>query len=158
MAGHPVEREAWGENALVLNEVYAQLSDGCDHSRIERRFLALIEAHSFQLLRYALVVLFVWFGLLTVTGVSETAGPVSYLFWFVSRGFSYTAGWSGDRGRSSSVVSADTLLAGVLLPVHARVVMLPLVLYPCETLSYFLSRPSFEEVYLIKDVGWDADC
>lgn len=36
--------------------------------------------------------------------------------------------------------------------------MLPLVLYPCETLSYFPYRLSFEEVYLIKDVGWDADC
>lgn len=83
----------------MLNEVYAQLSDACDTAEIERRFLALIETHSFQLLRYALVVAFVWFGLVTVTGVSETAGLVSYLFWFVPRGlFLYC--WVVGRLRS----------------------------------------------------------
>ena len=43
-------------------------------------------------------------------------------------------------------------LAGVLLAVHALVVMLPLMVYPGETFLYFPYGRSFEGVYLIKDV------
>lgn len=122
-------------------------------AEIEQTFLAFVEAHSLQLLRYALVVVFVWFGLLTAAGVSETAGLVADLVWFVPREnfLILLGGWEIAVG--VALLSQRTLrLAGVLLAVHAAVVMLPLVVYPGETFSYFPYGPSFEGVYLIKDL------
>lgn len=122
-------------------------------AEIERQFLAFVEAHSLQLLRYALVVVFIWFGLLTATGVSETAGLVADIFWFVPREtvLILLGGWEIAVGMA--LLFRRTLrLAGVLLAAHATVVMLPLVLYPSETFSYFPYGPSFEGVYIIKDV------
>lgn len=121
-------------------------------AEIEQRFLAFVEAHSLQLLRYALVVVFIWFGLLTATGVSETARLVADIFWFIPREtfLILLGGWEVAVGMA--LLSRRTLrLAGVLLTAHATVVMLPLVLYPSETFSYFPYGPSFEGVYIIKD-------
>lgn len=121
-------------------------------AKIDRRFLAFVETHSLRLLRYALIVVFVWFGLLTATGVSETAGLVADVFWFVPRKsfLILLGGWEVAVG--VALLSRRTLrLAGVLLAAHATVVMLPLVLYPGETFSYFPYGPSFEGVYIIKD-------
>ena len=122
-------------------------------AEIERRFLAFVEAHSLQLLRYALVVVFIWFGLLTATGVSETAGLVADIFWFMPTEtfLIVLGGWEVAVGMA--LLFQRTLrLAGVLLAAHAMVVMLPLVLYPSETFSYFPYGPSFEGVYIIKDL------
>ena len=122
-------------------------------AQIEQWFLAFVEAHSLRLLRYALVIVFVWFGLLTATGVSETAGLVADVFWFVPREtfLILLGGWEVAVGMA--LLSRRTLrLAGVLLTAHAMVVMLPLVLYPSETFSYFPYGPSFEGVYIIKDL------
>lgn len=119
---------------------------------VERWFLTFVEHHSLTMLRYSLVVVFVWFGALTATGTSETAGLVADVFWFVPREtfLVVLGGWEVAVGLA--LLSRRTLrLAVVLLAIHAAVVMLPLALYPSETFSYFPYGPSFEGVYIIKD-------
>lgn len=119
---------------------------------IEQTFLRFVEEHSLQLLRYALVAVYVWFGLLTATGVSQTAALIADPFWFVPRGMFLIVlgGWEIAVGLA--LLSRRTLRFGVILLMgHAMVAMLPLVLYPGETFSYFPYGPSFEGVYIIKD-------
>lgn len=121
-------------------------------AEIERTFLAFVEAHSLTMLRYSMVIVYIWFGLLTMTGMSETAGLVADVFPFVPTGvfLAVLGGWEVAVGLA--LLSRRTLrLAVVLLGAHAAVVMLPLVLFPTETFSYFPYGPSFEGVYIIKD-------
>lgn len=119
---------------------------------IERAFLAFVEDHSLTMLRYSMVVVYIWFGLLTMAGMSETAGLVADVFPFVPRDVFLVVlgGWEVAVGLT--LLSRRTLrLAVVLLATHAVVVMLALVLFPSETFSYFPYGPSFEGVYIIKD-------
>lgn len=119
---------------------------------LEETFLGFVERYSLQLLRYALVVVFVWFGVLTATGVSETAGLVADVFWFVpSETFLIVlGGWQVVVGLA--LLSERTLrLAAVLFAAYAAVALAPLVLFPSETFTYFPYGPSFEGVYIIKD-------
>ena len=133
--------------------IYARGHDLLAFARdLERTFLTLVERHSLQLLRYSLVVVFVWFGVLTATGMSQTTGLVLAAFGFVPPDLLLVilGGWEIAVG--VALLSRRTLrLAVVLLSVHAVVVMLPLVLFPSETFSYFPYGPSFEGVYIIKD-------
>lgn len=121
-------------------------------AEIERTFLAFVADHSLTMLRYSMVIVYVWFGLLTMTGMSATAGLVADVFPFVPRGVFLVllGGWEVAVGLA--LLSRRTLrLAVALLAAHAAVVMLPLVLFPSETFSYFPYGPSFEGVYIIKD-------
>lgn len=121
-------------------------------ARVERTFLAFVEDHSLTMLRYSMVVVYVWFGLLTMTGMSETAGLVSAVFPFVPTDVFLVVLGSWEVAVGLALLSRRTLrLAVVLLAAHAAVVMLPLVLFPNETFSYFPYGPSFEGVYIIKD-------
>ncbi|MDL5360640.1 hypothetical protein [Halalkalicoccus sp. NIPERK01] len=119
---------------------------------IERTFLAFVEDHSLTMLRYALVAVYVWFGLLTVTGTSPTAGLIAEMFPFVPPTLFQVVlgGWEVAVGLA--LLSRRTLrLAVILLASHAAVVMLPLAVFPAQTFSYFPYGPSFEGVYIIKD-------
>ncbi|KYH23797.1 hypothetical protein HAPAU_38760 [Halalkalicoccus paucihalophilus] len=121
-------------------------------AEIERTFLAFVKDHSLTMLRYALVAVYVWFGLLTMTGTSPTAGLVAEMFPFVpTEVFRLVlGGWEVAVGLA--LLSRRTLrLAVILLASHAAVVMLPLAVFPAQTFSYFPYGPSFEGVYIIKD-------
>lgn len=121
-------------------------------ARIERAFLAFVEHHSITMLRYSMVVVYVWFGLLTMAGMSATAELVAAVFPFVPTDvfLMVLGGWEVAVGLA--LLSRRTLrLAVVLLAGHAAVVMLPLALFPNQTFSYFPYGPSFEGVYIIKD-------
>lgn len=119
---------------------------------VERTFLSFVERHSLRFLRYSLVVVFVWFGLLTATGISETAGLVAAAFGFVPSGLFLLAlgGWEVAIGLAL-LYRRTVRLAVVMLAVHAAVTMIPLVLFPDETFTYFPYGPSFEGVYIIKN-------
>lgn len=121
-------------------------------ANVERMFLALVEDHSIAMLRYALVAVYIWFGLLTFTGTSPTAGLIADMFPFVPTGVFQMVfgGWEVAVGLA--LLSRRTLRLGVvLLAAHAAVAMLPLAVFPTETFSYFPYGPSFEGVYIIKD-------
>lgn len=121
-------------------------------AEVERAFLAFVEDYSLAMLQYSMVVVYVWFGLLTVTGMSETAGLIADAFPFVPTGVFLTVlgGWEIAVGLA--LLSRRTVrLAAVLLAVHAAAVMPTLVLFPNETFTHFPYAPSFEGVYIIKD-------
>lgn len=119
---------------------------------IERTFLAFVDEHSLTMLRYSMVIVYIWFGLLTVTGTSATAGLIADIFPFIPR-TAFLVGLGGlEIAVGLALLSRRTLrLAVVLLGAHAAVVMLPLVVLPGQTFSYFPYGPSFEGVYIIKD-------
>lgn len=121
-------------------------------AEVERMFLTFVEEHSLTMLRYSMVVVYIWFGLLTATGTSATAGLIADIFPFIPRTVFLVGlgGWEIAIGLA--LLSRRTLrLAVVLLGAHAAVVMLPLVVLPSVTFSYFPYGPSFEGVYIIKD-------
>ncbi len=121
-------------------------------AEVERTFLAFVEDYSLQLLRYALVAVYVWFGLLTMTGTSPTAGLIAEMFPFVPTDVFRVVFGSWEVAVGLALLSRRTLRIGVVLLIaHALVAMLPLVVYPAETFSYFPYGPSFEGVYIIKD-------
>lgn len=138
-----------GEDAVsrtVLRRLFALATD------IEHTFLTFVRDHSLQLLRYSLIVVFVWFGLLTITGVNQIAGLVADIVWFIPA-TTFTVllgGWEVAIGLT--LLSRRTVrLAVVLVIAYVAVIMLPLVLFPGETFSYFPYGPSFEGVYILKD-------
>jgi uncharacterized membrane protein YphA (DoxX/SURF4 family) len=119
---------------------------------IERQFLWFVKNHSLQFLRYSLVVVFVWFGMLTATGMSETAGLVADAFGFIPADLFLLLLGAWEITIGLALVSRRTVrLALALLLVHLMVMMVPLVMYPSETFTYFPYGPSFEGVYIIKD-------
>ena len=119
---------------------------------VERTFLAFVENHSLTLLRYSLVVVFIWFGVLTATGMSPTAGLVAEAFAFVPADVFFVGLGVWEIAVGLALLSRRTLrLAVVLLVGYAAVAMVPLVLFPGETFSYFPYGPSFEGVYILKD-------
>lgn len=119
---------------------------------VERTFLAFVENHSLTLLRYSLVVVFIWFGVLTATGMSPTAGLVAEAFAFVPADVFFVGLGVWEIAVGLALLSRRTLrLAVVLLIGYAAVAMVPLVLFPGETFSYFPYGPSFEGVYILKD-------
>lgn len=119
---------------------------------VERQFLAFVEDHSIKLLRYSLVVVFVWFGILTATGMSPTAGLVAEAFQFVPADVFFVGLGAWEIAVGLALLFRRTLrLAAVLLVGYAAVAMVPLVLFPGETFSYFPYGPSFEGVYILKD-------
>lgn len=120
--------------------------------RIEDGFLAFIEDHSLALLRYALVAVFVWFGLLTMSGVNGIARLVADTLWILpSRSVDLLlGGWELAIGLA--LLSRRTArLAVVLAMAYVAVIMLPLVASPEATFTRFPYGPSFEGVYILKD-------
>lgn len=119
---------------------------------VEQLFLSFVERHSLQFLRYSLVIVFVWFGLLTAAGVSRTAGLVAAAVGFVpsSLFLLVLGGWEVAIGLTL-LWRRTVRLAVVLLAIHASVVMIPLALFPGETFVLFPYAPSFDGLYLIKD-------
>lgn len=120
--------------------------------KIEDRFLTLVKNHSLQLLRYALITVFVWFGLLTMSGVNQIAGLIAEIFWMIPETTVnlLLGGWEITIGltllsRRSLRVSTGLMMA------YVTVIMLPLIFFPTETFSYFPYGPSFEGVYILKD-------
>lgn len=119
---------------------------------IEQLFLSFVRNHSLQFLRYSLVIVFVWFGLLTAAGISETAGLVAAVFGFVPSDLFVIALGAWEVTIGLALLWRRTLrIAVVLLTIHASVMMIPLALFPSETFTHFPYAPSFEGVYIIKD-------
>jgi uncharacterized membrane protein YkgB len=119
---------------------------------IERLFLSLVRSHSLQFLRYSLVIVFVWFGLLTAAGISETADLVAAVFGFAPSGLFVIGLGAWEVTIGLALLWRRTLrIAVVLLAIHASVMMVPLALFPGETFTHFPYAPSFEGVYIIKD-------
>lgn len=119
---------------------------------VERWFLSFVQDHSLAFLRYSMVIVFVWFGLLTAAGVSETAGLVAAAFGSVPSDLFLIGlgGWEVAIGLAL-LWRPTVRLAVALLMIHASVMMLPLALFPGETFTHFPYAPSFEGVYIIKD-------
>lgn len=119
---------------------------------VEQWFLSFVQDHSLAFLRYSMVIVFVWFGLLTAAGVSETAGLVAAAFGSVPSDLFLIGlgGWEVAIGLAL-LWRPTVRLAVALLMIHASVMMLPLVLFPGETFTHFPYAPSFEGVYIIKD-------
>lgn len=119
---------------------------------VERWFLSFVQDHSLAFLRYSMVIVFVWFGLLTAAGVSETAGLVAAVFGSVPSDLFLIGlgGWEVAIGLAL-LWRPTVRLAVALLMIHASVMMLPLALFPSETFTHFPYAPSFEGVYIIKD-------
>ncbi|WP_336345493.1 DoxX-like family protein [Halalkalicoccus ordinarius] len=119
---------------------------------VEQWFLSFVQDHSLAFLRYSMVIVFVWFGLLTAAGVSETAGLVATAFGSVPSDLFLIGlgGWEVAIGLAL-LWRRTVRLAVALLMIHASVMMLPLALFPHETFTHFPYAPSFEGVYIIKD-------
>ena len=134
-----------GSNTL-RSELLARAAEG------EHVFLAFVENYSLALLRYSLVIVFVWFGALTATGMSETAGLIAEAFWLVPSNVFFVVFGLWEVAVGLALLSRRTLRLGVVLLIgYAAAAMAPLVLFPSETFSYFPYGPSFEGVYIIKD-------
>lgn len=119
---------------------------------IEAAFLAFVRAYSLRLLRCSLVVVFVWFGLLTMAGVNGIAGLVAGSVPIVpaSAVDPLLGGWEIAIGLAL-LWRRTVRLAVALMMAYVAVIMLPLALFPGETFSYFPYGPSFEGVYILKD-------
>ncbi|MFC6906581.1 hypothetical protein [Halalkalicoccus tibetensis] len=120
--------------------------------RIEDAFLTFVREHSLTLLRYALVTVFVWFGLLTTSGVNGIAGLIADVLWVLPSGSVdlLLGGWEIAIGLAL-LSRRTTRLAVVLAAAYVAVIMLPLVVSPEATFTQFPYGPSFEGVYILKD-------
>ncbi|MFL9594382.1 DoxX-like family protein, partial [Aeromonas schubertii] len=79
------------------------------------------------------------------TGMSPTAGLVAEAFAFVPADVFFVGLGVWEIAVGLALLSRRTLrLAVVLLIGYAAVAMVPLVLFPGETFSYFPYGPSFE--------------
>lgn len=119
---------------------------------VGQAFLSLVERYSLQFLRYSLVVVFVWFGMLTAAGVSETAGLAADVFGVIPSNLFLLAlgGWEVAIG--AALLHRRTVrLAVLLVVVHTAVTVVPLMAAPSETFTHFPYGPSFEGVYIIKN-------
>lgn len=119
---------------------------------LDQTFLSFIERYSLRFLRYSLVVVFIWFGGLTAMGISETAGLVAAAFGFIPSDLFLLMLGSCEIAVGLALLHRRTIRLGVvLLAVHALVTMIPLVVSPSETFTYFPYGPSFEGVFIIKN-------
>lgn len=119
---------------------------------VERAFLSLVERYSLRFLRYSLVVVFLWFGVLTAIGFGDTAELVVAAFGVApSEGSLFVfGGWEIATGLA--LFSRRTVsLAVVLAAVHVIVTLAPLVVFPDETFIVFPYAPAFAGVYIIKN-------
>ena len=120
--------------------------------RSERAFRSLVERYSLQFLRYSLVVVFVWFGVLTAAGVSDTEALIAAAFGTVPTDLFLIALGYWEIAIGLALLHRRTVrLAAVLAAVHAAVTATPLVVLPSETFTYFPYGPSFEGVYIVKN-------
>lgn len=120
--------------------------------RTEDLFLRFVSEYSLTLLRYSLVAVFGWFGLLTMIGVNEIAGLIAGIFWILSPETVnlLLGGWELAIGLT--LLSRRTIrLAVVMAMAYVAVIMLPLAVFPAVTFTYFPYGPSFEGVYILKD-------
>lgn len=121
-------------------------------NEIEQTFLSLCERYSLRFLRYSLVVVFVWFGVLTATGIGETAELVAAATGVVSADYFQVAFGSWEVVIGLALLYRRTVrLAVVLVVVQTMISQIPLLLFPGETFTYFPYGPSFEGVYIIKN-------
>lgn len=119
---------------------------------VGRRVRTLADRYSLPMLRYALVVVFVWFGALTAAGVGNFAGVVAAaLGTDPSAGFQVAlGGWEVAAG--AALLHRRTVRLGVVLvAIHTGVTALPLLVIPHETFAYVPYGPSFEGVYIVKN-------
>lgn len=120
--------------------------------RGDRAFRWLVERYSMQLLRYSLVVVFVWFGVLTASGISDTEAFVAASFGNVpTNPFLVALGcWEISIG-AMLVYRRTVRLAAVLVVIHTVATSVPLIALPSATFTHFPYGPSFEGVFIVKN-------
>lgn len=120
--------------------------------KVEQSFLSFVERYSLQFLRYSLVVVFLWFGVLTAVGFGDTAELVVAAFGVAPSDHSLLllGGWEVATGLA--LLDRRTVRLAVLLVVgHVIVTLAPLVVFPNETFISVPFAPSFAGVYIIKN-------
>jgi uncharacterized membrane protein YkgB len=118
----------------------------------ERAFLSFVERYSLQFLRYSLVVVFLWFGVLTAAGVGDVPALVAAAFGVVPTDIFVAVLGVWEIAIGAALLHRRTVRLGVVMvAVHTAVTTVPLATFPGETFAYFPYGPSFEGVFIVKN-------
>lgn len=131
----------------------ATAQPGAAIDRIDHRIAAFMNRHGTRLLRYALAVVFIWFGALKFTGYSPATDlaartmPMLPPEWFIP----LLAGWEVLIGLCLAIRPLVRFAIALLLPQMIGT-FLPLVLLPGDTWTRFPWAPTLEGQYIIKNL------
>lgn len=110
-----------------------------------------VDRFSLPLLRYALVVVFAWTGILTLVGSYPVAGLIAESFPVSNDAFRFAFGTAKLAISGGLLFPSLIELALWVVVGHTVVVTVPLITLSAITFLRFPYAPSFEGVYIIKD-------
>lgn len=110
-----------------------------------------IDRNSVTLLQYALVVVFVWSGALSLAGAYPAAIPVAEALPVSTHTFMVAFGLTKFVIAAGLLVPSLMEVASWLVIAHVVVVAVPMIVSPAATFIEFPYAPSFEGVFILKD-------
>ena len=124
-----------------------------DLDRLDSRIAGWMYRYGHRLLRFSLAVIFVWFGLLKVLGISPAQELVEHtVFWFDPATFVPILGWWEVAIGLGLFFRPLIRPAILLLALQMPGTMLPLVLLPDVCFSQFPHGLTLEGQYIIKNI------
>lgn len=119
--------------------------------RVSRKAGDWVDQNSVPLLRYALVVVFVWSGALSLIGAYPAAVPIAESLPVPNHVFMVAFGLTKFAIAVGLVVPSLMGVASWLVVAHMAVVAVPMIVHTSATFIEFPYAPSFEGVFILKD-------
>ena len=121
--------------------------------QFDRRMASWMAYYGHRLLRFSLAIIFIWFGLLKLLGISPAAELVAHtVVWFPPRVFVPVLGWWEVTIGVCLLFRPMVRLALLLLFLQMPGTALPLVLLPGVCFSKFPLGLTLEGQYIIKNL------